>query len=218
MSGTRLGAELRLTLAEVPAVALAALEELEALGALAALESGLQVHRELTERALELLGAQDRGDLLVLAALALEMSGTRLRELRGWLDLLAFPAGDRDAVVGAVGAVPGLLARLPRIHTGSQLHAAASHAGPLAMALAGAHGPAEAEQARRWLDTLRHVRLQISGHDLLAAGIPPGPEVGRRLAGVLARRMDGELAGGRDAELAAALADPLAQVRRLPSR
>ncbi len=47
--------------------------------------------------------------------------------------------------------------------------------------------------------------LEIDGHDLIAAGIPEGPELGARLASVLARRLDGELAPGRDAELAAAL-------------
>ena len=32
-----------------------------------------------------------------------------------------------------------------------------------------------APNARRWLDELRHVRLEITGDDLLAAGVPQGP-------------------------------------------
>ncbi|MGH2840261.1 MAG: hypothetical protein ACRDKY_05480, partial [Solirubrobacteraceae bacterium] len=72
-----------------------------------------------------------------------------------------------------------------------------------AVALAGAAGAEQ--EARRWLDELRAIRLQINGNDLIAAGVPEGPEIGRRLAATLARRLDGELAEGRDAELEAAL-------------
>ena len=39
--------------------------------------------------------------------------------------------------------------------------------------LAGAPAPRAA--ARRWIDELRHVRLEIDGDDLLAAGVPQGP-------------------------------------------
>jgi tRNA nucleotidyltransferase (CCA-adding enzyme) len=67
------------------------------------------------------------------------------------------------------------------------------------VALAGGEG------ARRWLDELRHVRLDITGHDLLAAGVPPGPEVGERLGRALDARLDGT-APGRDEQLAVALA------------
>jgi tRNA nucleotidyltransferase (CCA-adding enzyme) len=49
------------------------------------------------------------------------------------------------------------------------------------------------------------VRLEITGADLLAAGVPEGPEVGRRLQQALDRKLAGEVSG-RDAELAAALA------------
>jgi tRNA nucleotidyltransferase (CCA-adding enzyme) len=59
--------------------------------------------------------------------------------------------------------------------------------------------------AERWLNELRHVHLEISGADLLAAGVPQGPEIGRRLEAALRARLDGELATGREAELRAAL-------------
>jgi len=59
--------------------------------------------------------------------------------------------------------------------------------------------------ARRWLKELRHVRLRITGDDLLAAGVPEGPEIGRRLEQTLRRRLDGELPDEREAQLAAAL-------------
>jgi tRNA nucleotidyltransferase (CCA-adding enzyme) len=72
-----------------------------------------------------------------------------------------------------------------------------------ALALAGADGAAATMD--RWLHELRSVRLAISGDDLIAAGIPEGPEVGRRLELTLDRRLDGELEAGREAELSAAL-------------
>ncbi len=49
------------------------------------------------------------------------------------------------------------------------------------------------------------MRLDIDGRDLLAAGVPEGPEVGARLQRALDRKLDGEVSG-REQELAAALA------------
>ena len=69
--------------------------------------------------------------------------------------------------------------------------------------MAGARG--DAETAARFLTSGATSTLEIDGHDLIAAGLAEGPELGARLAAVLARRLDGELAPGRDAELAAAL-------------
>jgi tRNA nucleotidyltransferase (CCA-adding enzyme) len=48
------------------------------------------------------------------------------------------------------------------------------------------------------------VRLSIDGRDLIAAGVPEGPAVGRGLRGALAAKLDrGEM--GREEELAEAL-------------
>lgn len=66
-------------------------------------------------------------------------------------------------------------------------------------------GAAVAAAAQRWLSEVRHVHLQIGGDELLAAGVPSGPEVGRRLAAALGMRLDGELAPGPAAELQAAI-------------
>ncbi|MCW2990707.1 MAG: tRNA nucleotidyltransferase, partial [Solirubrobacterales bacterium] len=85
----------------------------------------------------------------------------------------------------------------------SEIHAAARGKQPEHVALAGALGPEAA--ARDWLERLRDVHLEISGDDLLAEGIPAGPEMGRRLDRALAAKLDGE-APDRDAELAVALA------------
>ncbi len=60
-----------------------------------------------------------------------------------------------------------------------------------------------------WLDRYaadwRHVRLEITGEDLIAAGIPEGPEIGHGLDAALSGKLDGELSG-RDEELRIALA------------
>ena len=80
------------------------------------------------------------------------------------------------------------------------------------MALAGALSAPDA--ARRWLEDLRHRRLEITGDDLLAAGLE-GPAIGRALDAATAAMLDGE-AEGRDAQLAAALARP-GRGRRIPA-
>jgi len=58
--------------------------------------------------------------------------------------------------------------------------------------------------ARRWLEELRDMRLEIGGADLVAAGVPEGPAIGRALAAALRVKLDGE-ACGREEELRAAL-------------
>lgn len=82
-----------------------------------------------------------------------------------------------------------------------------------AMRLAGGHQPAElllaAAAGCAWIqdfaETWSRVSLEISGQDLIAAGIPEGPAVGAGLRGALERKLDGGLSGGREAELAVAI-------------
>jgi tRNA nucleotidyltransferase (CCA-adding enzyme) len=53
-----------------------------------------------------------------------------------------------------------------------------------------------------WLDEfvnrLRHVELEISGYDLVEAGVPQGPAIGRGLNAALAAKLDGRAAGHED--------------------
>lgn len=56
----------------------------------------------------------------------------------------------------------------------------------------------------KYVDTWRDVKLEIDGSDLLAAGVPEGPGMGRALATTLRQKLDGRLSG-RDGELAAAI-------------
>jgi tRNA nucleotidyltransferase (CCA-adding enzyme) len=205
LSGARLGAELRLVLAEDQA--LRSVGELRRLGLLETLHPRLRLDARALAGALELLPPDGRRDLLILTALALPLAVTadppRGGELRAWLDRLEFPAADRDRVVTGALAVPRLIGTLALARRPSELRDAVGGAPVEAVALAGALGVSE--PARKWLLEVRHVRLQIDGHDLLAAGVPPGPEIGRRLARALRQRLDGTLPPGRDAELRVAL-------------
>jgi tRNA nucleotidyltransferase (CCA-adding enzyme) len=72
---------------------------------------------------------------------------------------------------------------------------------PVELVLARAQG---AEWLDRYLEEWRSVALEIDGSDLLAAGVPQGPALGRGLQAALRRKLDGEISG-REAELAAAL-------------
>jgi tRNA nucleotidyltransferase (CCA-adding enzyme) len=190
VSGDRLGAELRLALIEPdPFAALRVAQELNA----RLLPPGFAVREAQARAALELLPPEGRADLVVLAACT---AGMNLPGLLSWLDDLGFTASERDLVAAASRAVTATPLRAAR--TNCEISRAARGAPVEAVALAGG------ENARRWLDELRDVRLEINGDDLLAAGIPEGPEIGARLRRTLDRKLDGELAG-RERELAAAL-------------
>jgi tRNA nucleotidyltransferase (CCA-adding enzyme) len=190
VSGDRLGGELRLALREPdPFAALRAARELNP----RLLPPGFDVREQPAREALALLAGEGRGDLVVLAACTAEMdTGALLR----WLDAMGFPGAERDLVAASSRFVTGAPLRAAR--TPSQIARAARGAPVEAVALVGG------ENARRWLTELRHVGLEIGGDDLLAAGVPPGPELGERLRHALDRKLDDGI-GGREAELRAAL-------------
>jgi tRNA nucleotidyltransferase (CCA-adding enzyme) len=160
-----------------------------------ALPEGFAARPQALPAALELLPADGRRDLTTLAACCAAIDAGLLVR---WLDHLQFPAGDRDAVAAASRWVTGAPLRAAR--SPSQIARAARGAPVEAVALAGG------ENARAWLGELRHIRPEISGDDLIAAGVPQGPEVGARLQRALDARLDG-VAIGREAELAVALGE-----------
>lgn len=205
LSGARLGAELRLVLREHEAVG--ALAELERIGALQALHPRLRFDRSLCASALALLPRDGRRDLLLLAVLAIPLALSAAddpqAELRAWLTRLEFTSGDRDRALAAAAAVPRLVDALADASRPSEVRALVAGVPPEGVAIAGALGPRQA--AYEWLWRWRHVRLSITGADLIAGGVPGGPDIGRRLALTLDRRLDGDLPDDREAELAAAL-------------
>ncbi len=178
VSGDRLGNELRLALREPRP-----LDVLHAAGHLGLLE--LRLDPQLVVAALDLLPADGRYDLVVLGATGIDVTG------------LGFTAEEQRAVRRA-----GQL----RLAGGSRSEIAATLRGEPVEAVAVAGARENPEAARWWLREGREVRLDITGDDLVAAGIAPGPELGARLRRALDAKLDGTLDGeGREAELRVAL-------------
>ena len=198
VSGPRIGAELRLLAAEPePVAAIAGLNEY-AIDRAIAPGFGL-ADPELARRALELLPEDGSRGMLVLAVATLDVDDDARAELA---DRLGFSASERNSIVAAAAQAHGTAAALESAASASEIAQAVAGAGVELVALAGALGPAGA--AREWLERLRHVGLEIDGEDLLAAGLAPGPAVGRGLRAALAAKLDGKLSG-REQELAEAL-------------
>ncbi len=217
VSRPRVGAELRLALGEGDPVA--SLLSMQELGVLAALHEGIGLDAELARRALELLPGDARTEVLLLGLLLLPLSVDAAQDPRPemfeLLDAMEFTAGERDAALATALAAPGLPEAMRSASRPSELYAALAGQTAEAIALGAALGERSAlgasmdtaDVAREWFERLREVRLAIGGDDLLAAGIPAGPEVGERLAAALRLRLDGELPDGAEAELRAALED-----------
>ena len=185
----------------------------------------LEPETEILLRAadLETVSADRRAaDLLRLAAEPAAVRGLEMlvewglvEPRRGGLDLaarvvrlLAEPPWDgvapRDravlaAALGPAGAEEALATARPG--RPSEAVDLASARSPVELTLARALG---AEWLDRYLLEWRAVALEIDGTDLIAAGVPEGPALGRGLAEALRRKLDGELTG-RDQELKAAL-------------
>jgi len=209
VSRARIGAELRLALAE--AEPLAAVEEMSRLGLLKALDPELSIDGSLVRRAMRLVPADDgRPDVLVLASLMLDLVGHTGSDPGGpayaLLSDWQFSAQDRERVLGAALTSRRLAAELSCALPASRLHGLASRAPLEGVALAGALGGSDCERAaKRWLEETRKVALAITGEDLLAAGVPQGPEIGLRLNAALAMRLDGEVDDMHERQLQAAL-------------
>jgi tRNA nucleotidyltransferase (CCA-adding enzyme) len=196
VSGARIGAELRLMAREPDPVA--------TLAALAALDVPLGpgfVLRDpgVVRQALELLPPDGDRATLVLGAAS---QGLQATALAAWLDELEFPAATRDAIVTVATGAAALAGRLRAAGAPSEIASAVGDDGPEVVALAGALGAEPAATA--WLGRWRHVRLEIDGGDLLAAGVGQGPAIGRGLRAALAAKLDGRVSG-RDDELAEAI-------------
>ena len=142
------------------------------------------------------------GDLVAAAAELLAdepWSGVAAREDV----ILAAARGELEAAAELAGAAP---------RSASEIVEAARGRSTVELALARVLG---ATWLDRYLEELREVRLAISGDELLAAGLPEGPAIGRGLAAALRAKLDGE-APTREEELriaaAAAAADPEASL------
>ncbi len=126
----------------------------------------------------------------------------RVADLLGeppWGEFASRPDAILAAVLGPVEAAEGIAELAP--DRPSEAVETVAGRDPLELALARAMG---AEWLDRYLLDWRGVSLEIDGADLIAAGIPEGPAVGRGLKRALRRKLDDGLSG-RDRELEVAL-------------
>jgi tRNA nucleotidyltransferase (CCA-adding enzyme) len=127
---------------------------------------------------------------------------TRVAELLAappWHEVVSADRAVLSAALGPPGAEGALAAARPG-RPSEAVELARGH-DPVELALARVMG---AEWLDRYLLHWREVALEVDGRDLMAAGVPEGPAVGRGLAEALRRKLDGEVVG-REQELEAAL-------------
>jgi tRNA nucleotidyltransferase (CCA-adding enzyme) len=170
--------------------------------------------------------SDDRVDNELERIAAEEDPAAALRLIAEWgaMPTLDPQAPDRAAEVARLASAPpwsdwvdrvlgvrlAIVRPLPQIR---ELAAATPERASEAVRLASAWDPAQLLVARalgaEWLDRYaaewRHVGLEITGDDLLAAGVQEGPAIGRGLDAALSGKLDGEISG-RDEELRIALA------------
>jgi tRNA nucleotidyltransferase (CCA-adding enzyme) len=203
VSGARIRDELLDLLAEPEAPM--AVARLAQLGLDSALHHALAADARLVESARgAAIETGARPDLTGLAALSVTGLGSPGTGLADWVEALALTRSERDAVLRAARRAPNLAEELGSPLRPSELHERLGREPAEALALALALG-APPEPILRYLADRPQARLEITGEDLLAAGVPESPSIGRALRETLRRKLDGELTG-RDEELRTALA------------
>jgi tRNA nucleotidyltransferase (CCA-adding enzyme) len=209
LSGARLWRELRLMLeGESPVACLKRLDELGILShidtALGLSQDRLELLTRVAEARVEL--AETHADVLgqtwsvYLAALCHGLDVNILRRVGARLALSPrIIQGLIDGLTAAEGACH-------RLRTGEHLRPSEvvtvlqrlpSEMLPLLLALCPEDKVHQCVQ--HYLTTWRHVRSDLTGHDLKRLGVSQGPQIGRLLAHVLAAKLDGE-ATSREAQ------------------
>jgi tRNA nucleotidyltransferase (CCA-adding enzyme) len=159
---------------------------------------------------LETLGGELNGDpeLVASAKLGAGETGadpalTALAALVGeepdadWVESLALRADERDAVLRAARKAPQLAKTVRADLPDSVIHALLHCEHPETLALTLAYG-APGGPILRYLADLAGVELEITGRDLVEAGVPESPALGRALEETLRKKLDGELEGRED--------------------
>jgi tRNA nucleotidyltransferase (CCA-adding enzyme) len=189
VSGERLRRELELIFAEPQAAAM--LARLEELKVLAAVDPALDWNAESVRRAAILadlpIAAWKLDENLVrdAAYLALLLSDADESGAARALERLAASRDLQTAVSGALGL------RLPTSTRPSEAVAVLERLSPAAVAAAAVLRPEQRAVLERYLAEWRFVRPALSGDDLVALGLKPGPEFKRWLSQLRAARLDG---------------------------
>jgi tRNA nucleotidyltransferase (CCA-adding enzyme) len=195
LSGDRLRAELELMLAERNPVA--AFHEAIRLGAWSLLGGKVppgpratrRVAAALASRRLEGLGPDTP---IALAVLALAGGGAAIE---AWMERLSLPPSRRDAIRRAGRNAPRLVARLDRMRGRAAAYGILQ--GMPELTLAWARAITGRAAARGHLD--RHLRAErrlqplVTGNDVVALGISPGPAVGEILKALRAAQAAGQV-------------------------
>jgi tRNA nucleotidyltransferase (CCA-adding enzyme) len=116
-----------------------------------------------------------------------------------WAGLVSREQALIAAALGPEGA-ERVLASMPTPRAGEGVEVA-ERRDPVELILGRALG---ASWLDRYLTVWSKVELEIAGADLIAAGVPQGPAIGRGLRAAKGKRLEGEISG-REQELAAAL-------------
>jgi tRNA nucleotidyltransferase (CCA-adding enzyme) len=198
VSGPRVRDELMDLLGETEMPA--ALDRLRELGIDRGLHPALEADSAIA--AASALGSAETGAERRLSALAALVSKAP-DDLEPWLDTLALGRGDRMRVAAAARQGPSLPRALRAELPPSALQALLRCEPAETLAVALAHG-APAGPIHRFIADLRDVQLEITGDDLVAAGVAQSPAIGRALDATLRLKLDGRVSG-REEELRTAL-------------
>ncbi|HEV8582928.1 MAG TPA: CBS domain-containing protein [Thermoanaerobaculia bacterium] len=202
LSGSRLRDELSLLLDD-PALALRGIERLAELGVLRSLDPRLALDDAARGRLREARAAHDW----------YRLEGITDPPVEAWRLLLMALAGEREeedlvhlaARFMLVGEDRRLLTGYPSRLAAARAvlretvapHRSAEALEPLSgeelLLLMAEEGEPVRAWVRRYLTELRHVRLEVRGSDLIAAGVPPGPRIGEALRATLQARLDGRI-------------------------
>jgi tRNA nucleotidyltransferase (CCA-adding enzyme) len=189
----------------------AAVRALVRIGAIGAIVPGLAPTRETYRRlarvrpTLDRLGGSARGIRPWLAALATLVVDGDPAIATAWTERLRPDRRATAALLAAPVEIPRVVRELERARGKASRIVRACRALPpeLAVASAAYAGPGPARDAvARYFEGLASVRPDVTGHDLVARGAPPGPAIARGLAAALAAKLD--RGADRDAQLRAA--------------
>jgi tRNA nucleotidyltransferase (CCA-adding enzyme) len=200
VSGHRIGSELLLGLQEEhPELFLNALDRLGLATAVIhpAFEANIDDVEELSAAALALPDL--RADIAALAACCIDVP---LEALRLQADDLGLDATEREILLACVERQAEIGLALDRRPGRADLYRLLRRERPEVVLLAGVRG--SITEAMEWLIDVRHVRSEVSGDALVAAGLS-GPAVGEALERATIAAIEGR---GPDEQLAAALGAP----------